>query len=344
MYNSQALTFGFLLSSLVMLVLVPFLNNNSFLSNPAMAQEYDKYEDSSYSQYPTDDNKYQCRTGPFEGFFVSSVEFCKHVKFDDRKDNDRKDNNITGTQGPPGSEGPPGPAGPQGPPGTAGGQPGPQGPAGPAGVPGPQGERGLTGATGATGPASTVPGPQGLPGINGTNGVNGTQGPPGTGPVGIEACPIGTDQVGHFVKGDGNNATTAELLPLCNLPDIEVEVCALTTDLAGMIVNNTDLVNNGMEAACEISLDDVELQICPVATALAGVAVNSTSPDIDGDGFPDSCQVQGLEVCPDGTVQVGHFVRGDGNLATNQVVDPDAAGFDSSLASICNLRDDASSG
>jgi hypothetical protein len=120
----------------------------------AMAQEYDKYGDSSYSQYPTDDKKYECRTGPFEGFFVSSVEFCKHVKFDDRKDNDRKDNNVTGIQGPPG----------------------PQGPAGPLG---PSGERGLTGATGPAGPASTVPGPQGPPGINGTNGVNGTQGLPG---------------------------------------------------------------------------------------------------------------------------------------------------------------------
>ena len=43
-------------------------------------------------------NKYECRTGPFEGFFVSSVEFCKNVKFD--KDNDRKNNNQTGTQGP----------------------------------------------------------------------------------------------------------------------------------------------------------------------------------------------------------------------------------------------------
>ena len=32
--------------------------------------------------YQTDDKKYECRTGPFEGFFVSSVEFCKHVKFD----------------------------------------------------------------------------------------------------------------------------------------------------------------------------------------------------------------------------------------------------------------------
>jgi hypothetical protein len=52
----------------------------------------------------------ECRTGPFEGFFVSSVEFCKHVKFDDRKDNKDRDNR-TGTQGPPG------PPGPQGPPG-----------------------------------------------------------------------------------------------------------------------------------------------------------------------------------------------------------------------------------
>jgi len=111
-----------------------------------------------------------------------------------------------------------------------------------------------------------------------------------------------------------------------------------------MIVNNTDLMNNGMEAACEISLDDVELQICPVATALAGVAVNSTSPDTDGDGFPDSCQVQGLEVCPGDTVQAGHFVRGDGNLVTNCVEaeseDPTCI-FDSLLASICNVRDDA---
>ena len=40
--------------------------------------------DSYYSQYPTDDKKYECRTGPFEGFFVSSVEFCKHIKFDNK--------------------------------------------------------------------------------------------------------------------------------------------------------------------------------------------------------------------------------------------------------------------
>jgi len=37
-----------------------------------------------YFKYPTKENNYECRTGPFEGFFVSSVEFCKS---DDRKDN-----------------------------------------------------------------------------------------------------------------------------------------------------------------------------------------------------------------------------------------------------------------
>ena len=127
--RKSALTFGLLASSLVMLVIMPFLNqNNSFFN--VMAQEYDKYGDSSYSQYPTDDKKYECRTGPFEGFFVSSVEFCKHVKFD--KDNDRKDNNRTGTQGPPG----------------------PQGIQGPPGVNGINGTKGINGAQGPPGPST----------------------------------------------------------------------------------------------------------------------------------------------------------------------------------------------
>ena len=34
-------------------------------------------DNSDYSTYPTDDKPYECRTGPFEGFFVSSVEFCE---------------------------------------------------------------------------------------------------------------------------------------------------------------------------------------------------------------------------------------------------------------------------
>ena len=76
-----------------MLMIMPFLNQNNSFSN-VMAQEYDKYGDSSYSTYQTEDKKYECRTGPFEGFFVSSVEFCKHVKFD--KDDSKRDNR-TGT-------------------------------------------------------------------------------------------------------------------------------------------------------------------------------------------------------------------------------------------------------
>ena len=119
-----------------MLSAIPLLNNNTV----AMAQEYDKYRDSYYSQYPTDDKKYECRTGPFEGFFVSSVEFC-NFKFDDK--DDRKDNRDNKT-----------------------GQQGPQGPQGPAG---PKGDTGATGATGATGL-------RGLPGLNGTDGINGTNG------------------------------------------------------------------------------------------------------------------------------------------------------------------------
>jgi hypothetical protein len=86
-----------------MLSIMPFLNNNNSCLNTAMAQGDDAgYGDSSsYSKYPTDDNKYECRTGPLEGFFVSSVEFCK-FKFD--KDDNRKDivDKRTGTQGPPG--------------------------------------------------------------------------------------------------------------------------------------------------------------------------------------------------------------------------------------------------
>ena len=165
--HKSIFTFGLLASSLVMLAIMPFLNNNNNFLN-VMAQEYDKYRDSSYSQYPTDDNKYQCRTGPFEGFFVSSVEFCKHIKFDDRND-DRKDNNRTGTQGPPGPQGPPGLTGPQGPPGINGTAGGPAGPAGPQGIQGPIGPIGPNGTQGIQGPI----------GPNGTQGIQGIQGPAG---------------------------------------------------------------------------------------------------------------------------------------------------------------------
>ena len=55
-------------------------------------QSYDdsSYSSDSYSKYPTQDNKYVCQRGPFEGFYVSSVEFCK-PDFDDKKFDDKKD-------------------------------------------------------------------------------------------------------------------------------------------------------------------------------------------------------------------------------------------------------------
>src|ERR687897_3527814 len=137
--HKSILTFGLLASSLVMLAITLFLNQNNSLFSNVMAQGYDNYlSDSSYSQYPTGDKNYECRTGPFEGFFVSSVEFCK-FKFDESK-RDKK-------------------VGPQGP-------PGPQGPQGDTGATGPQGPQGDTGATG----------PQGIQGIQGPIGPNGTQG------------------------------------------------------------------------------------------------------------------------------------------------------------------------
>ena len=87
--RKSALIFGLLASSLVMLMIMPFLNQNNSFFNSAMAQEYNNYDDNKYSQYPTKENKYECRTGPFEGFFVDSVEFCK-LKFDDRKNHTRE--------------------------------------------------------------------------------------------------------------------------------------------------------------------------------------------------------------------------------------------------------------
>ena len=94
MRKSAAITFSTLMMALL-IMLVPFVSTNIY-TNPAMAQEYDNYGDSSYSKYPIDDKKYECRTGPFEGFLVSSVEFCKHVKFNDK---DKKDNGYDDNYG-----------------------------------------------------------------------------------------------------------------------------------------------------------------------------------------------------------------------------------------------------
>jgi hypothetical protein len=60
----------------LLIMLIAFTSIN--FSN-IKAQEYGSYDDNDYddmySTYPTEVNKYECRTGPAEGFFVSSVDF-----------------------------------------------------------------------------------------------------------------------------------------------------------------------------------------------------------------------------------------------------------------------------
>jgi hypothetical protein len=67
--HKSIFTFGVLITSLVMLAVMPLLNNNNF-SNTVMAQGYNDnyYGDKYYSKYPADDKKYECRTSAFEGF------------------------------------------------------------------------------------------------------------------------------------------------------------------------------------------------------------------------------------------------------------------------------------
>ena len=98
-----------MIGALLLLSSVTGIFNNLVVVEDASAQQYDYY-----SEYPTEEYKYECRTGPFEGFFVSSVEFCKHIKFDDKDRKDRDRDNRTGTQGPPGPQGHTGPQGPAG--------------------------------------------------------------------------------------------------------------------------------------------------------------------------------------------------------------------------------------
>ena len=98
----------FLMGSLLMSALT---FNVNLLSNTAMAQEYDNknnydnYNDnnSKYSKYPTEINKYECQTGPFEGFFVSQVEFCKIDFSSNNGDGTSGDKGPTGDKGQPGN-------------------------------------------------------------------------------------------------------------------------------------------------------------------------------------------------------------------------------------------------
>ena len=83
MHRSSVTTITFFLIA-ALIMLVPFANTPNLFSNPAMARGYNAnnnynnyYDDNDMlSEYPTDVSTYECRTGIFEGFFVSSVEFC----------------------------------------------------------------------------------------------------------------------------------------------------------------------------------------------------------------------------------------------------------------------------
>ncbi len=147
---------------------------------------------------------------------------------------------------------------------------------------------------------------------------------------GLEKCPPGTPQSGHFVMGDGDLSTTVPddpmLTRICNADGDQAEVCPERTDLAGVLVENAP--------------EDCVLNSCPEGTALAGVVLNftqfntdDTGPDGMPDRIPDICTINGLEKCPPGTPQSGHFVMGDGDLSTNVPDDP-------MLTRICNADGD----
>jgi hypothetical protein len=223
-----------LIASLIMLV--PFTSIN--FPN-VKAQEYDSYDydDDMYSTYPTDDNKYECRTGPLEGFFVSSVEFCKFNKFDDKKD-DRKDSrdNRTGNQGPPGATGATGATGPQGPPGATG-------------MTGPQGERGLTGATGMTGPA-------GEDGQDGAPGMRGEPGPNEISAANLYYNPGNEVSILGSIRGTPGNSTAT-----CQPGDIAIggnfDVISYTVTLVGDPTANLVILYDGNEGFDKYSTDVV---------------------------------------------------------------------------------------
>ena len=66
--HRSVITFSLFLLMSTLITLVPF---TSITFPNVKAQEYGagSYDnDDTYSKYPTEVNKYECRTGPFEGF------------------------------------------------------------------------------------------------------------------------------------------------------------------------------------------------------------------------------------------------------------------------------------
>jgi hypothetical protein len=238
--------------------------------------------DDKYSDYPTTEYKYECRTGPFEGFFVSSVEFCdaKHKKFDDRKDRDNK----TGPQGPPGPRGPEGPEGPKG----------------------DKGDRGPAGSVNLL----TCP-PDSNPVLVGANVTDLDLCFAATPAV---QCEAGTDLEGVWVNP--NSTDTCDLvfppsfqcdeddplsnavvtdLRLCQFEDIELIECPAEGSNPAMVGLNVTAL-----PLCEAPNND---NICGEDTALAGVFVNDTSTDCDLDA-PITAEAQCIK-CADLAIVLG---------------------------------------
>ena len=88
--KKSVFTFGLLMSSLVMLSAMPIFRQQSVQWHKNMTNM--EIVLIAHTQQAT--RNMNVRTGPFEGFFVCSVEFCKHVKFDDN--NDVEDGNGVG--------------------------------------------------------------------------------------------------------------------------------------------------------------------------------------------------------------------------------------------------------
>ncbi len=90
-YYAQVSTYFWTFSKFIGNISISTFSNQQqqkSFTNAAITQNIIKYVDSYYSTYQTEDKKYECKTVPFEGFFVSSVEYCK-IKFnkDDSKIN-----------------------------------------------------------------------------------------------------------------------------------------------------------------------------------------------------------------------------------------------------------------
>ena len=255
-------------------------------------KDYSQSSYDDYSEYKTKDKKYECRTGPFEGFFVSSVEFCdakNKFDHDDRKDKDNK----TGAQGP-------------------------RGPPGQDGKDGRDGEDGRDGQDGKNGT-------DGLPGRDGTNGTNGTDFDPcvaclldalvkldtgsvlvdisgeidvGTGGtpdlvdtdvkvvIDLELAEILQAQLGETLLGDPN-ATIFEICAEINGTslDIGVILAALEDTLTDIIIDELDANVNAIAAQVSGALG--QLGVFPPNAAGLETAINAFITGITDDDIAE---------------------------------------------------------